>query len=197
MESSKWIVSTKLCPLSTKRVVSNIAEETADISTYMRDAEHVHVHNSSNWVVHVSILSVVVTKPVRGIVSSCGVGASCQNKVSLVIQSIGRVLSSILEVLGSPLGHHMSIETVHIVLGLVDARVSGIQWDSVVVIALVVLKVWEERQEPGWILVLREWLVPRVICGREFYLFSRLKTSITSLNLRSLSRMVILVKTGV
>ena len=58
----------------------------------------------------------------------------------------------------------MAIEAVHIVLCLVDTRISGIQRKSFVVIALIILEVWQERQIPsvtGFVRIKR--LVPRII----------------------------------
>lgn len=71
----------------------------------------------------------------------------------------------------------MSIETVNIVLRLVNARVSGIQRDGVVVVALIVAEIRQERQVPSAILLLVETIVPGVILRLRFL---KLKLSGTS-----------------
>jgi len=57
----------------------------------------------------------------------------------------------------------MSIKAVHIVLSLVNARISGIERDGVVVVALIVAKIWHKRQVPSAGFLLTETFVPRVI----------------------------------
>jgi hypothetical protein len=71
----------------------------------------------------------------------------------------------------------MSIKAVNIVLSLVNARISGIEREGVVVEALIVVEIWHKRQVPSAVLLLTETFVPRVIFALGFFL---LETSGTS-----------------
>jgi hypothetical protein len=48
VEASEGIESCKLGPLSAELAVSLVTEESADVCSNMRDAEHIEVHNSSD-----------------------------------------------------------------------------------------------------------------------------------------------------
>jgi hypothetical protein len=54
----------------------------------------------------------------------------------------------------------MSIETVNIILSLIDAGIGGIQRYRIVIVALIIFEIWEERQVPCAVFVLGEGLVP-------------------------------------
>jgi hypothetical protein len=142
MESSEWVEGAQLSPLCAKYVVISVAKEPANISTNMRNTEHVHIHCTRDRVVHEGVFSVVVTKPMRGISPSRCVCTSCQHKGPPI-----HITLIVCQELGGSHRHHVTIEIVNIVLGLIDAWIRSIERYSVVIIALIVSKVSNERKE--------------------------------------------------
>jgi hypothetical protein len=65
----------------------------------------------------------------------------------------------------------VTIEAVHIVLGLIDGRIGSVERDCVVIVALIVLKVGNEGEFPCRKLILREALVPVVVLVWRFEKF--------------------------
>lgn len=142
VSSSEWVESSQLDPSSAHFIISLFSEETAHISTSLRNTKHVHVHYSSNWVVHVSPTSPVVSKPVRSVFTWASKGTSGKNERSIV--SIG-ILRVTCHVLLSCLGHHKSIEGVKVILGLVKRGVCSIQWHCHDIEVSSVVIAWDER----------------------------------------------------
>ena len=60
----EWVESSQLDPTSAHLVLAALPEEATGVGSNERDSEHVEAHDASNRVVHMSPLSVVVTKPV-------------------------------------------------------------------------------------------------------------------------------------
>jgi len=140
-------------------------------------SKHVHIHGAWDWIIHELIFTIVISKPMRSILACWGIGASCQNEVSLVKARILLIVSNLIEILRGSFCHHMPIETVNIVLALTNARIGSIEGDWIIVVALIVTEVRQEWKEPCAILVLVEWAIPRVILGLRLIL---LKVSWTS-----------------
>ena len=65
----EWVESSQLDPTSADLVLAALPEEATSIGSNERDSEHVEAHDASNRVVHMSPLSVVVSKPVLGVLS--------------------------------------------------------------------------------------------------------------------------------
>ena len=130
MSSSQRVESGELNPSSTHFVFFLLSEETAHISPYMRDAKHVHVHHACNGVGQVPPITPVVTQPMGSVLASGGEGAASENEGPLVRSGGGLV-----QVLVGALGHHVPVETVHVVLLLmVKAGKGSVKGESHVVV---------------------------------------------------------------
>jgi len=126
----------------------------------MGNTEHVHVHSSGYGIIHKAILTIVVSKPMRGVLSRRGKGTSGKDKVTLIKSRVSLISANHIKIFRSSFGHHMSIETVNIILSLIDARICGIQRYRIVIVALIIFEIREEWQVPCTIFVLTEGLVP-------------------------------------